>query len=260
MRLQGKVAVVTGGASGIGEALVRRFVAEGAAGVLVADIAGEAAQRLADELSAEDAPVVACTTDVSHRAEVEAMIELARSELGPVDLLCSNAGIASRAGRDENWSRSWAVNVMSHVYGAEAVLPQMLERGSGYLLHTCSAAGLLTQPGDAPYAVTKAAAVAYAEWLAVTYGARGIGVSALCPQGVRTPMLEMGMEAGDIAARAVDVAGEILEPEQVADVVVQGLEAERFLVLPHPEVATYVQYKAGDPDRWIAGVRRLTGG
>jgi NAD(P)-dependent dehydrogenase (short-subunit alcohol dehydrogenase family) len=143
------------------------------------------------------------------------------------------------------------------VYAARAVLPGMLDRGAGYLLHTCSAAGLLTSPGDAPYAVTKHAAVAFAEWLAVTYGASGIRVSALCPQGVRTPMLTDGLDIGHPAARAVAAAGEILEPEQVADAVLAGLAVERFLILPHPEVADYQRRKAADPDRWIAGVRRL---
>lgn len=257
MKVRDTVCVVTGGASGIGEALVRRFVGAGAAGVLVADLNEVAARRLAGELATAETPVIATRTDVSQRGEVEAMLDRAEGELGPVGLLCSNAGIAARAATDADWQRSWEVNVMAHVYGAEAAIPRMLGRGGGYLLHTCSAAGLLTQPGGAAYTATKHAAVAYAEWLAVTHGARGIRVSALCPQGVRTPLLMSGLEAGDDAARAVQNAGEILEPDHVADVVIEGLDAERFLILPHPEVARYVQYKATDRDRWIAGVRRL---
>ena len=257
MKVGGTVCVVTGGASGIGEALVRRFVRDGAAGVLVADLDEVAARRLADELTTAATPVIATRTDVAQRAEVDAMVDRAETRLGPIGLLCNNAGIAPRTMTDADWQRSWEVNVMAHVYGAEAAIPRMLDRGGGYLLQTCSAAGLLTQPGGAAYTATKHAAVAYAEWLAVTYGARGIGVSALCPQGVRTPMLTSGIESGNDGARAVQNAGEILEPDRVVDVVIEGLEAETFLVLPHPEVARYVQYKATDRDRWIAGVRRL---
>jgi NAD(P)-dependent dehydrogenase (short-subunit alcohol dehydrogenase family) len=172
---------------------------------------------------------------------------------GRIDLFCSNAGIALDGGEevsDAGWDRIWHVNFMAHVYAARAVLPAMLERRDGYLLQTASAAGLLTQIGSAPYSVTKHAAVSFAEWLSVTYGDRGIKVSCLCPQGVRTSMLEQ-------AERGAFLRDGSVSPEEVAEVVVQGLEAERFLILPHPEVAEYFHRKASDYDRWIRGMRRL---
>lgn len=258
MRVTEKNIVITGAASGIGAALARRFAAEGAAGLCLADLDADAAARVADGL---DCPTVVCRTDVGDEAQVRAMVEAA-GELGPIDLMCSNAGIGTGAGLEataEQWAATWAVNVQAHVYAARAVLPSMLSRGEGYLLHTCSAAGLLTQPGDAPYAVTKHAAVAFAEWLALTYGDQGIKVSALCPQGVRTPLLTEGLD-DQLAAKAVAAAGAILEPEEVAESVVAGLDAERFLILPHPEVAEYARRKVSDPDRWLAGLRRLVSG
>ncbi|MDN3351903.1 SDR family oxidoreductase [Actinomadura sp. DC4] len=258
MRVTGKNIVITGAASGIGAALADRFAAEGAAGICLADLDEDAAGRVAAGLSC---PTVVCRTDVGDEAQVQAMVEAA-SGLGPVDLLCSNAGIGTGAGLEataEQWAATWAVNVQAHVYAARAVLPGMLSRGSGYLLNTCSAAGLLSQPGDAPYAVTKHAAVAFAEWLALTYGDQGIGVSALCPQGVRTPLLTGNLD-GHLAAKAVAAAGKILEPSEVAEAVVLGLEEERFLILPHPEVAEFVRRKAADPDRWLSGLRRLVAG
>jgi NAD(P)-dependent dehydrogenase (short-subunit alcohol dehydrogenase family) len=258
MRVTGKNIVITGAASGIGAALARRFAADGAAGICLADLDEDAAGRVAAGLECR---TVVCRTDVGDEAQVRAMVEAA-SELGPIDLMCSNAGIGTSAGLEataEQWAATWAVNVQAHVYAARAVLPSMLERGSGYLLNTCSAAGLLTQPGDAPYAVTKHAAVAFAEWLALTYGDQGIKVSALCPQGVNTPLLTGGMEEG-LAGKAVAAAGKILEPEEVADAVIAGLEAEKLLILPHPEVAEFVRRKAGDPDRWLSGLRRLVAG
>jgi len=248
MNLSGKRVVITGAAGGIGAAMARRFHAEGASLVL-SDL--QAPDSLAMELGA-----MAVTCDVSDEAQVGELVEVA----GEIDLFCANAGIATGLGLDagpEAWERSWAVNVMAHVYSARAVLPGMLARGGGYLLHTCSAAGLLISLNDAPYNVTKHAAVSFAEWLAAMYGGRGIRVSALCPQGVRTPMLMEGLEKGDRAALAVAAAGAILEPEEVAEIVMQGIEEERFLILPHPEVAMYQQRKAADPDRWLAGVRRL---
>ncbi|HZM78276.1 MAG TPA: SDR family oxidoreductase [Candidatus Limnocylindrales bacterium] len=248
MNLAGKRVVITGAAGGIGAAMARRFHAEGASLVL-SDL--QAPEGLAAEL---DAIAVSC--DVSDEAQVGKLVEVA----GEIDLFCANAGIATGLGLDagnDAWDRSWAVNVMAHVYSARAVLPGMLARGGGYLLHTCSAAGLLISLNDAPYNVTKHAAVAFAEWLTAMYGDKGIRVSALCPQGVRTPMLMEGLEKGELAARAVAAAGAILEPEEVAEFVVQGLAEERFLILPHPEVAMYQQRKVADPDRWLAGVRRL---
>jgi NAD(P)-dependent dehydrogenase (short-subunit alcohol dehydrogenase family) len=253
MDLSGAVAIITGAGSGIGAALARRFAAEGAAGLCLADLNEDAVAAVAAELSC---PAIPVRTDVADEAQVRAMVDRTVAELGPVDLMCSNAGIGTGLGLDapaETWAATWSVNVMAHIYAAQAVVPGMLARGRGYLLHTCSAAGLLTQPGDGPYAVTKHAAVAFAEWLAVTYGEQGIKVSALCPQGVRTPMLEGDHEA----ARLVEAAGKVLSPDEVADAVVAGLAAERFLILPHPEVAEYIRRKADDPDRWLSGLRRL---
>ncbi len=189
------------------------------------------------------------------------MVEAAISELGPIGLMCSNAGIGTGAGLEatpEQWAAAWAVNVQAHVYAARAVIPGMVERGEGYLLNTCSAAGLLSQPGDAPYAVTKHAAVAFAEWLSLTYGDHGIKVSALCPQGVRTPMVTDG--EGSLAISTVKAAGDLLEPEDVAESVIAGLDAEKFLILPHPEVAEFVRRKGADRDRWLSGLRRLVSG
>jgi NAD(P)-dependent dehydrogenase (short-subunit alcohol dehydrogenase family) len=250
MEMKGKVIVVTGGASGIGAALVRRFAREGAAGVVVADLNGTAAQALADEMGG-----LAVRTDVSNEADVQALIAQATQRFGRVDVLCNNAGIALPGGVDApnaNWQRIWDVNLMAHVYGVRAVLPQMLARGEGYLLHTASAAGLLSHPDSALYAVTKHAAVSFAEWLSINYGDRGIRVSCLCPQGVRTPML-LG-EGGDRKSFLLEGS---VSPEQVAGDVIAAMREERFLVLPHPEVHDYMQRKAADVDRWLGGMRRL---
>ena len=255
MELKDKVVVVTGGASGIGRALARRFAAEGARGVVVADLGAEGASAVADEIGGLSVP-----TDVADEAAVVELVQRAEDAFGPIDLFCSNAGIAVGGGVEApnaEWQRIWDVNVMAHVYAARAVLPGMLARGEGYLLNTASAAGLLTNIGAAPYAVTKNAAVALAEWLAITHGDAGIKVSCLCPQGVRTPMLLGGLDAGDAAGSAVLASGGMLEPEDVAEAVVQGLRDERFLILPHPEVAEYVQRKAADRDRWIRGMQKL---
>jgi NAD(P)-dependent dehydrogenase (short-subunit alcohol dehydrogenase family) len=261
MRVAGKTAVVTGAAGGIGAALAHRFAAEGAAGVLVCDLDGAGAQRVAEDIRRTGSAAVGLASDVSDEAQVRELVATAEKQLGPVDLFCSNAGIALGLGleeaTDDDWSKAWSVNLLAHVYAARAVLPSMLERGSGYLLNTCSAAGLLSGPGDVTYTVSKHAAVAFAEWLSITYGHAGIKVSALCPQGVRTPLLMSGMDAPSGAARFVAAAGEVLEPEQVADAVIDGLAEERFLILPHPEVATFLVQKASDRDRWLAGMRRL---
>jgi NAD(P)-dependent dehydrogenase (short-subunit alcohol dehydrogenase family) len=263
VHVRGGVAVITGAGSGIGAALARRFATEGAAALLLADLDESAVQRVADELDGSGPKVVAHRVDVTDRAQVEAMIAAAEADLGPVDLLCSNAGIGTGVGLDasaDDWDRAWKVNVLSQVYGAEVAIPPMLERGRGYLLHTCSAAGLLTTPGDAPYTATKHAAVGFAEWLAVTYGGRGIGVSVLCPQAVNTPLLQGPADAGNPSAVAVRNASAVLEPEDVADAVVRGLAEERFLILPHAEVADHVAFKAADIDRWIAAMRRSLSG
>jgi NAD(P)-dependent dehydrogenase (short-subunit alcohol dehydrogenase family) len=260
MELAGKVAVVTGGASGIGRALCQRFAAAGAKAVVVADLAADGAAQTARSITAAPSTTKALAVpgDVSKEADVAALVEQATAAFGPIDLFCSNAGIATGGGveaPDEAWERTWQVNVMAHVYATRAVLPGMLARGEGYLLHTASAAGLLTNLGAAPYAVTKHAVVALAEWLAITHGDAGIKVSCLCPQGVRTPMLLGGL---DEAAGAVVLAGgRMLEPEEVADAVVAGLADERFLILPHPEVLRYFQGKGNDYDRWLAGMRKL---
>jgi NAD(P)-dependent dehydrogenase (short-subunit alcohol dehydrogenase family) len=182
-------------------------------------------------------------------------VEAVTREFGRIDVFCSNAGIMVEGGEevpDEDWRRILGVNVMAHVYAARAVLPQMLERGEGYLLQTISAAGLLSQIGSAPYSVTKHAALAFAEWLSITYGDRGIRVSAVCPQGVQTAMLR-----GSTGGPAQFLAGGAISPEQVAEAAVQGIEREQFLILPHPEVAEYFRRKASDYDRWLRGMRRL---
>ena len=250
MEMKGKVIVVTGGASGIGAALVRRFAQEGAAGLVVADLDEAQAQAVAAEVGG-----LAVRTDVSVEAQVQALIAQATARYGRVDVLCSNAGIATGGGlqaSNADWQRLWEVNLMAHVYGARAVVPQMLERGEGYLLQTASAAGLLSHPESALYAVTKHAAVAMAEWLSIQYGDKGIRVSCLCPQGVRTPML-MG-KAGE---RKSFLQDNMVTPEQVAQDVVQAMREERFLVLPHPEVLDYLRNKTADVDRWLGGMRKL---
>jgi NAD(P)-dependent dehydrogenase (short-subunit alcohol dehydrogenase family) len=253
MRLADKVVVVTGGAAGIGRGLAARFVAEKARAVVIADRDGAAAQSAASSMGA-----LAVTCDVSREAEIRALVDRVTRECGPIDLFCSNAGIAIAGGADapdEAWQRIWDVNVMSNVWAARALLPDMLARGGGYFLSTASAAGLLSMIGSAPYAVTKHAAVAFAEWLSITYGKRGLRVSCLCPQFVATDLLRGALsEAG---GGSLAISGEVLSPEQVAEAVVAGIEAERFLILPHPEVGTFFQRKATDYERWLAGMRKL---
>ncbi len=239
--------MVTGGASGIGRALCRRFARDGARAVVVVDRDAAGAEAVASEIKG-----LAIAADVSRESEVQGMVEVAERAHGGVDLFCGNAGIGVRGGvevPDADWQRIWQVNVMQNVYAARALLPGMLGRGGGYFLITASAAGLLTQIGSAPYAVTKHAAVSLAEWLAVAYSDAGIRVSCLCPQAVRT-----GMTAGGAGVASIDG---MLEPEQVADAVIDALREERFLVLPHPQVAEYFQRKANDYDRWLRGMRRL---
>lgn len=262
MELAGKVAVVTGGGAGIGAALCRRFAAEGAS-VVVADLDEPTAAAVATEIGG-----LAVAGDASREADVAALVEATLRRFGRIDLFCANAGILFAAAPadpsaaigpdapDGDWERMWRVNVLSHVYAARAVVPLMLDQGGGHLLVTASAAGLLTILGNAPYAVTKHAAVGLAEWLAITYGGRGLRVSCLCPQFVRTGMLEAAGEAAGAGGMAQ--AG-VLEPDEVAGAVVEGLRQERFLILPHPEVADYFRRKAADYDRWLAGMRRLAG-
>jgi len=249
MQIEGKHVVVTGGASGIGRALARRFSAEGARGIVVADRDEGGAKSVAAEFGG-----LAMGTDVADESQVEELVASAEREYGPIDLFCSNAGIGAAGGvevRDAEWTRIWEINLMAHVYAARAVLPGMIERGEGYLLNTASAAGLLTQIGSAPYAVTKHAAVALAEWLSITHGDQGIKVSVLCPQAVRTAMTA-GSKNGGVAG----IDG-MMEPEDLAECVIEGLADERFLILPHAIVEQYIQRKAGDYDRWLKGMRRL---
>jgi NAD(P)-dependent dehydrogenase (short-subunit alcohol dehydrogenase family) len=254
MELTGRLAVVTGGGNGIGAALVRRFHAEGARQLVVVDVDGEAAAAVAEEVGG-----VAVAEDLGTEAGNRAMVEAALAH-GPIDLLCLNAGVASAGGvdaPDEQWQRSWDVNVMAHVWAVRAALPSMLERGEGYVLTTASAAGLLSNIGTAPYSVTKHAAVALAEWLSITHGDAGLKVSCLCPQGVRTAMLfPDGADEDDPALAAVRLQ-QVLEPQDVAAAVVDGLRDERFLILPHPEVQGYVEARANDRDGWLAAMRRL---
>ena len=252
MKLQDKIAVVTGGANGIGRALCERFAAAGAGAVIVADVDLPAAEKVAAQMGG-----VAVQVDVSREADIVGLVEQTIARFGHIDLFVSNAGIGGVPGGEEvlndAWQRIWEVNVLSHVYAARAVVPFMIERGTGYLLNTASAAGLLTQIGSAPYSVTKHAVVAFAEWLSITYGERGIGVSCLCPQGVRTAMLLDGAQQGPSAF----LLEHAIEPEIVAEAVINGLDEENFLILPHPEVARYFQNKASDYDRWLRGMRRL---
>jgi NAD(P)-dependent dehydrogenase (short-subunit alcohol dehydrogenase family) len=250
MQLKDKVAVVTGGAHGIGEALCTRFAAEGARGVVVADMDGAGAEQIAKRIGG-----LGVTVDVSNEADVQRLVAATEERFGPIDLFCSNAGIALGGGveaPDSDWQKIWEVNLMAHVYAARAVVPKMLKRGEGYLLQTASAAGLLTSIGSAPYAVTKHAAVALAEWMSITYGPT-VKVSCLCPQGVFTNML-MRPDAGPATEM---LRTEAVPVDVVADAVIAALAEEKFLVLPHPIVSDYVSRKATDHDRWIRGMRRI---
>jgi NAD(P)-dependent dehydrogenase (short-subunit alcohol dehydrogenase family) len=260
MELSDRHVVVTGGGSGIGRALALRAAREGARGVVVADLDGEKAQDVARQIG-DGAVGVGC--DVADDDQVGDLLSLARDSFGPIDLFCANAGVAVGTDLetpDDVWDLAFAVNVRAHVLAARRLVPEWLERGEGYFLSTASAAGLLTQIGSAPYSLTKHAAVAFAEWLAITYGDRGLRVSCLCPMGVNTAMFQGGLNLPDeesLGLRTVAAAGQVLEPEDVADAVVDGLRAERFLILPHPEVLEFFRRKGSDYDRWIAGMRRL---
>ncbi|MFO1274203.1 MAG: SDR family oxidoreductase [Rubrivivax sp.] len=257
MRVEGKVVVVTGAGSGIGAAMARRFASEGASAVVVADLHLEAAQAVAAECTSRDGNRVghAHAIDVADADALRALIERVEAAVGPIGLFCSNAGLGLRSGEPvtaEVWQRLWDVHVQAHVTAADALVPRMLARGGGWLLCTASAAGLLTQ-FDAPYAVTKHAAVAYAEWLSIRYGDEGLGVSCLCPGAVDTPLLRAETPER-LASMAAGVAP--MSPDAVADAVVQGLAEERFLILTHPQVADWMQRKAAEPQRWIRGMRR----
>ena len=242
--------MVTGGAKGIGRALATRFATAGAEAVIVADLDVEGAKAVAREIGA-----TAIVCDVSRESDVKELIDRVQADHGRIDVFCSNAGIAVGGGPEasnEDWQRIWEVNLMSHVFVARHALPGMLARGEGYLLGTVSAAGLLNHVFAAPYGVTKAAALSLFEWLSIAHGAEGIRVSCLCPQGVKTDMLaaekRLGLEF---------LTDNALEPEAVAEIVLQGIRDEKFLILPHPEVADYFHRKADDYDRWLKGMRRL---
>ena len=246
--------VVTGGAGGIGSALARRFAAEGARGVVVADRDLAGAQAVAAEIDG-----LAVELDAGSEGSVRALLRTAGEAFGPVDIMVSNAGVPGGSGgpetADELWDEAWRVNVMAHVWAARALLPEMLARGEGYLVNTASAAGLLTQVSALVYSVTKHAAVALAEWLTIEYGDAGVRVSCVCPQGVRTPMLELAMQ--EPAGAAALNSGGLIEPDDVAEAVIAGLREERMLILPHENVAGFMALKGANPERWLAGMRRL---
>lgn len=248
MEIPDKVIVVTGAANGIGRALCAGFAARGAKAIACVDRDVEGVRSISHEINGM--PFV---IDVSHEDEIARMIAEVEDRLGPIDLFCSNAGLFTPGGADApdtDWQRLWDVNVMAHVWAARHMLPRMIARGGGYLLNTASAAGLLNQIGSAPYGVTKHAAVGLAEWLAMTHGDDGIKVSVLCPQAVRTAMID-GMEDG------VASMDGLLEPDQIAEACIEAIRAETFLVLPHPHVLDYMRHKTADYDRWIGGMRKL---
>jgi NAD(P)-dependent dehydrogenase (short-subunit alcohol dehydrogenase family) len=253
MEVTGRVAVVTGGARGIGRAIARRLATAGAAAVVVADKDATGAGAVAEEIGGS-----AITCNVADESDVRRLVETVESDHGRIDLICSNAGIAVGGGPEapnSDWQRIWEVNVMAHVYVARHALPGMLRRREGYIVGTVSAAGLLNHVFAAPYGVTKAAALSLFEWLAIAHGDEGVRISCLCPQGVRTDMLAAEARVGLDFLTAT-----ALEPDVVADAVVDGIRKEDFLILPHPEVAEYFRRKATDYDRWLRGMRRLRAG
>ncbi|MCW2969597.1 MAG: short-chain dehydrogenase [Solirubrobacterales bacterium] len=254
MEVAGRHVVVTGGAGGIGRALIRRFAQEGARAIVAADRDLAGAQTVAAEAGA-----LAVELDAGRESSVLALVAEATAAHGPIDIFISNAGVPGAMGGpeapDDVWDEAWRVNVMAHVWAARALLPEMLERGDGYLINTASAAGLLTQVSSLVYSVTKHAAVSLAEWMAIEYGERGVRVSCICPQGVRTPMLDLAMD--DPAGAAALTSGGLIEPEDVADAVVAGIRDERMLILPHENVAGFMALKGSDPERWLKGMRRM---
>ncbi|MEM6793191.1 MAG: SDR family oxidoreductase [Acidobacteriota bacterium] len=260
MKLKDRVALVTGGAHGIGAALCLRFAEEGARAVAVADLDARGAERTAEAVRARGAHALAIPCDVSREAPIRRAVARCEGELGGLDLFVQNAGFGysdapgwtAASQTDEQWDSVWRVNVMAHVWGARAALPGMLSRGSGYFVHTVSAAGLISQIGDAAYSTTKHAAIGFAESLAITHGDQGIGVAVLAPQGVRTRLIEHS----ETVKKSVSTDG-IREPEEVAQCVIEGLEDGRFLILPHPESLEYLRRKTADYDRWLGGMRRF---
>lgn len=256
MELSNKVVIVTGGASGIGEALALRFHEENAKHVVVVDRDEAGAKAVAARIGGTGLGV-----DVSDEEAIRELVDSTEREQGPIDLFVSNAGYVTVGGLEapnEDLQRMWEVHVLAHLYAARAVVPRMIEQGGGYLLNTASAAGLLTQLGSLAYSVTKHAAVSLAEWIAITYGSKGIKVSVLCPQAVQTGILQNSPDVDKITGGpAVAGADGTLQSSDVADVVMQALAEERFHVLPHPEVAEYTNRKASDVDRWLEGMRRF---
>src|SRR5262245_9943780 len=248
MKVNGKVTVITGAAGGIGAATARKFAQEGARGVVVADLDRGRLDGVAKEIGC-----LAVTCDVTKEADIQRLIKEAEAKYGSVDVFFSNAGVAlagQQEASDEIWEKSWGVHVLSHVYACRALVPQMLKRGSGYLLSTASAAGLLSSISSAPYTVTKHAAVALAEQMAIQYGDKCSKVSVLCPQAVDTNMLRA------ITAASARLDG-VVSPETVADCIVEAMDKEQFLILPHPTVLDYVKRKTSDWDRWLKGMQRL---
>ena len=259
MELNDRVVVITGGGSGIGEALARAAADAGARHIVVADLDGEGAARVAAHVDG-----TAATLDVRDEAAIKRLVDETGDRHGPIDLFVSNAGYVTVAGvedSDETIQQMWEVHCLSHIYAARAVLPSMIARGEGYLLNTASAAGLLSQIGSMAYSITKAAAVSLAEWLAITHYHQGIRVSVLCPQAVRTNIVRnspdnIGDGEDDFGGGVASGDG-VLEADEVAQLCLDAIRDERFLILPHPEVATYTERKAVDPDRWLAGMRRF---
>jgi NAD(P)-dependent dehydrogenase (short-subunit alcohol dehydrogenase family) len=254
MELADRNVVITGAGSGIGRALAERIAAERPRGLVLADLDRSAVESVAQGIGA-----LAVRTDVGNEEEIRGLIDRAVEVGGPVDVFVSNAGVPGPGGGpeapDDEWERAWKVNVMAHVWAARALVPEMVQRGDGYLVSTASAAGLLTQASALVYSATKHAAVAVAEWLAITYGDAGVKVSCLCPLAVSTPMLERALE--DPVGSTVLLADEVLDPAQVAETVIEGIREERFLILPHPRVADYMSLRGARHERWLQGMRRL---
>jgi NAD(P)-dependent dehydrogenase (short-subunit alcohol dehydrogenase family) len=263
MNIVGRVAIVTGGGGGIGGALAEELATHGAR-VVVADLDAASAQAVSDRINAASpGSAVPAAADVSETAAIRGLIALAEQRFGPVDLYLANAGVLGVPGleaSEADWDRTIDVNLRAHIRAAQLLIPDWLERGEGYFVSTASAAGLLTQIGSATYAVTKHAAVGFAEWLAISYGDLGVRVSCLCPMGVNTELLYAGEKSGDprgvAATRAVTSAGAVLEPAQIARDVLAAIHEERFLILPHAAVSDMFQQKASDYDRWVRGMRR----
>ena len=252
MEVENKRVIITGSANGIGSSLSRAFKERNVESMILVDLDELNNTKLSNEVGG-----IPYKADVGSEDDIIKLVEFAKQEMGGIDIFCSNAGISGAGGllntSNEDWNNIWNVNVMSHIHAAKHTLPIMLEQGSGYFMNTASAAGLLTQLGAAGYSVTKSAAVSFAEWLKITYGERGIGVSCLCPQGVRTPMVE---DAPEIVGSLVSIDG-LLEPDVVANEVIECIEKDQFLITPHPEVLEYMKIKASDPDRWINGMQSL---